>query len=285
MMKKDYPLDPEDPVLAQEVESALLEGLEPLQPDPQQRSSIRARLFKRTHASIAAESPRLTVRSEQGDWRKIRSGVRAKILDKNARAFILDLAPGASLPMHRHHENEECVVLRGSANLGELEVSAGDYHLARSGSRHARISSETGALLYLRGIPLGHSKEIARDLLTAFLPGNGSELTTIRAHEGEWSDLATGVSSKPLFDDGLTRSSIVRIAAHTHWTVQQHLLAQDEECLLLEGDAFFGDTLLRAGDWQLAPVGSEPLPVSTDKGALIFMRSARDAAAATQNMS
>jgi len=273
MIKKDYPLDSEDPVLAQEVESALLEGLEPVKPDPQQRSNIRAQLFKRIHASIASESPRLTVRSEQGDWHKICSGVRAKILDKNVRTFILDLAPGASLPMHRHHENEECVVLRGSANLGELEVSAGDYHLARSGSRHGRISSRTGALLYLRGIPLGHNKEIARDLLTAFLPGNGSELITIRAHEGKWSDLATGVSGKPLFDDGQTRSSIVRIAAHTHWTVQQRLLVQDEECLLLEGDAFFGDTLLRAGDWQLAPVGSESRPISTDSGALVFMRS------------
>lgn len=121
-------------------------------------------------------------------------------------------------------------------------------------------------------------------MLTAFLPGNGSELITIRAHEGEWSDLATGVSSKSLFDDGQTHSSIVRIAAHTHWIAQQQLLAQDEECLLLEGDVFFGDTLLRAGDWQLAPLGSESLPVSTDKGALIFMRSARDSAAATQNI-
>ena len=273
-MKKRYSLDPADSEQAQKIESALLEGLEPLQPSAQQRSKIRAQLFQRIHASSAAESPRITVRSDQGQWRKIRPGVRAKTLDKNTRAFLLDIAPGASLPMHRHHEDEECVVLRGSASLGELKVSAGDYHLARSGSRHGKISSETGALLYLRGIPVGHTAEVARDLLTAFLPGDGHELITIRTNEGKWSDLAPGVASKPLFDDGQTRSSLVRLAADTAWAAQAQCLAHDEECLLLEGDAFVGDTLLQAGDWQLAPTGSESRQISTDKGALVFMRSA-----------
>ena len=273
-MKKRYSLDPADSEQAQKVESALLEGLEPLQTSAQQRSKIRAQLFQRIHASIAAESPRITVRSDQGQWRKIRPGVRAKMLDKNTRAFLLDIAPGASLPMHLHHEDEECVVLRGSASLGEFKVNAGDYHLARSGSRHGKIASETGALLYLRGIPLGHTAEVARDLLTAFLPGDGRELITIRSNEGKWSDLAPGVSTKPLFDDGQTRSSLVRLAADTAWSTQSQCLAHDEECLLLEGDVFIGDTLLQTGDWQLAPTGSESRSISTDKGALFFMRSA-----------
>jgi len=276
MMKKRYSLDPTDSEQAQKIESALLEGLEPLQPSAQQRSKIRAQLFQRIHASIVAESPRVTVRSDQGQWRKIRPGVRAKMLDKNTRAFLLDIAPGASLPMHRHHEDEECVVLRGSASLGELKVNTGDYHLARSGSRHGKITSEIGALLYLRGIPVGHTAEVARDLLAAFLPGNGRELITIRANEGKWLDLALGVASKPLFDDGQTYSSIVRLAADTAWTAQSQCLAHDEECLLLEGDVFIGDTLLQTGDWQLAPTGSESRSISTDKGALVFMRSAHN---------
>lgn len=276
MMKKPYSLDPDNPQHAEKVESALLEGLASLQPSTQQRAKIRAQLFQRIHASTAAESARITVRSDQGQWRKIRPGVRAKTLNKNSRAFLLDLEPGASLPMHRHHEDEECVVLRGSASLGDLRVSTGDYHLARAGSRHGKISSESGALLYLRGIPVGHTAEVARDLLTAFLPGEGRELITIRATEGEWSDVAPGVSSKPLYDDGHTRSALIRIAADACWTAPQPLLAHDEECLLLEGDAFFGDTLLRSGDWQLAPAGSESRPISTGKGALVFMRGALD---------
>lgn len=277
-MKKRYSLDPENPGQAEKIESALLEGLEPLQLGEQQRATIRARLFQRIHASAAAESPRVTIRSDQGQWRKILPGVCAKTLDQHNRAFLLDIEPGASLPMHRHHEDEECIVLRGSASLGDLKVNTGDYHMARAGSRHGKISSASGALLYLRGIPVGHTAEVARDFLTALLPGDGRELITIRASEGEWSDLAPGVSSKPLYDDGHTRSSLVRITAGTRWTSQQALLAHDEECLLLEGDAFFGDTLLRSGDWQLAPTGAESRPVSSDHGALMFMRGARNTA-------
>ena len=274
MMKKRYSLDPDDPQRAENVETALLEGLEPLQPSKEQRVNVRQRLLQRVQASVIAESSRITIRSDQGNWRQIRPGVRAKTLDPDIRAFLLDLEPGASLPMHRHHEDEECVVLRGSASLGEFKVSAGDYHMARSSSRHGRIYSETGALLYLRGIPVGHTAEVARDLLTAFLPGEGSEIITIHAHEGEWTDLAPGVASKPLYDDGKSYSSMVRIAPDSLWKPPVSMLAQEEECLLLEGDAFFGDTLLHSGDWQLAPAGVSSRPVSTDSGALFFMRSA-----------
>lgn len=277
-MKKRYSLDPENPQHADKVEAALLEGLEPSQPSNQQRAKIRAQLFQRIHASAAAEAPRVTIRGDQGQWRKILPGVRTKMLDRHNRAFLLDIEPGASLPMHRHHEDEECIVLRGSASLGDLKVNNGDYHMARAGSRHGKISSESGALLYLRGIPVGHTAEVARDLLTAYLPGDGRELITIRANEGEWSELAPGVASKALYDDGQTRSSLLRIAAGTHWSSQQASLAHDEECLLLEGDAFFGDTLLCSGDWQLAPTGSESRPISSDRGALVFMRGTRIAA-------
>jgi quercetin dioxygenase-like cupin family protein len=273
-MKKRYSLDPDDPQRADTIESVLLNGLEPLQPSTKQRVNIRQRLMQRIQTSVSAESSRITIRSDQGNWRQIRPGVRAKTLDPGIRAFLLDLEPGASLPMHRHHEDEECVVLRGSASLGEFKVSAGDYHMARSSSRHGRIFSETGALLYLRGIPVGHTAEVARDLLTAFLPGDGSELITVRTHEGEWTDLAPGVASKSLHDDGKNCSAMVRIAADASWQASASMLSQEEECLLLEGDAFFGDTLLRSGDWQLAPAGVSSRPVSTEGGALFFMRSA-----------
>lgn len=155
-MKKHYSLDPDNPQDAEKVESALLEGMASLQPSTQQRAKIRAQLFQRIHASTAAESARITVRSDQGQWRKIRSGVRAKMLDKHSQ------------------------------------------------------------------------------------------------------------------------SALIRIAADACWTTPQPLPAHDEECLLLAGDAFFGDTLLHSGDWQLAPVGSESRPISTGKGALVFMRGALD---------
>ncbi len=279
-MKKHYPLDPDHPDESKAVESALLRELEPLAPSAAQRSGMRTRIFQRVHASITTETARVTIRSEQGAWHTLNPGVRAKTLDATHRAFILDLAPGASLPMHRHHEDEECIVLRGTANLGTLTVSAGDYHLARSGSRHGRISSTTGALLYLRGIPVGHTAKIARDLLTALLPGEGRELLTIHAQDGTWREVTQGISSKPLSESAQAYSSLIRLDANASWLTDQAYLSQDEECLLLEGDAFIGDTLLRHGDWQLAPTGSQTLPITSDHGALLFVRSGIDRVAA-----
>jgi uncharacterized cupin superfamily protein len=48
----------------------------------------------------------------------------------------------------------------------------------------------------------------------------------------------------------------------------------DEECLMLEGEMFLGDTLLRAGDFQLAPAGTRDADVVTDVGALFYVRGA-----------
>lgn len=47
MMKKRYSLDPENPKQAEQIESALLENLEPILPDSQQRARIHQRLLKK----------------------------------------------------------------------------------------------------------------------------------------------------------------------------------------------------------------------------------------------
>lgn len=80
---------------------------------------------------------------------------------------------------------------------------------------------------------------------------------------------------------GLAHEEITTFTGMALGTVKSHIrraLRQlhdvlDEECLLLEGDAFIGDTLLRTGDWQLAPTGSKSRLITTDKGALVFMHS------------
>ena len=46
--------------------------------------------------------------------------------------------------------------------------------------------------------------------------------------------------------------------------------------MLLEGEAFFGDTLLRSGDYRFAPAGSPCPRVYSDTGALLFVRSFRN---------
>jgi len=66
-------------------------------------------------------------------------------------SYLLRLAPGATLPAHRHRVDEECLVLEGVLRVGgRLEVGAGSYHLAHRGSLHATITTTTGATVFLR---------------------------------------------------------------------------------------------------------------------------------------
>jgi quercetin dioxygenase-like cupin family protein len=87
-----------------------------------------------------------------GEWMPVALGVAAKMLhvDETGYSFLLRLDPGATLPAHAHDGDEECIVVEGEARLGDLNILAGDYHLARRGSRHGDIFSPDGALLYIR---------------------------------------------------------------------------------------------------------------------------------------
>lgn len=276
-MKKPAPaIDPDDPRSAAVLEAALTEALAPIHPDAAWGAKLRTHLLDRARASRAAADRFINVRRDEGKWRPLVKGVRVKMLCEGARSrsVLVELEAGAALPAHRHHEHEECVVLRGDAQLGDLRVRQGDYHFAPAGSRHGRVSSQSGALLYLRGTSIGSGIEVARDLATAWLPTFGDNPVTIRADEGEWRDLAPGVQAKYLWRGADAQSMLVRL--HPGAEVAAHAHPFNEECLMLDGEAFFGDTLLRAGDYQLAPAGTEHRDVMTDVGALLYVRGAVD---------
>lgn len=271
-MKNNYDLDPEDSQGSREVQDPLLESLIPEPLGPTRAEALKRGLMQRIRQSRESGKAFINVRLNEGEWQNLVPGVRVKRLSDSQRAVLLDLDAGAMIPFHRHFEDEECVVLRGEARLGDVVVRPGDYHLASTGSRHGVVRSDGGALLYLRGTPIGHGLEVARDVVSALLPGRGQAPVTIPREEGVWADYAPGVRSKLLRDDGVCRSLLLRIepgaSAHTH----DH--PQDEECLVVEGEVFIGDTLLRPGDYQLAPRGTHHPVVSSDVGALLFVRGA-----------
>lgn len=267
------PLDPEDS-RSSDLEQALAGALAPVEPDPARAGAMRGRLLQRARASRGAGEGLINVRRDDGEWRALVKGVRVKTLCEGAgsRSVLVELEPGAALPTHRHHEHEECVVLRGEAELGELKVRQGDYHVAPAGSRHGRVSSRSGALLFLRGTSIGSGLEVARDLLTAWLPGAGGKPVTVRAGEGEWLDYAPGVQLKPLWRDAGDESFLLRLRPGA--SIAGHPHPRDEECLMLEGEAFIGDILLRAGEFQLAPAGTRHRDLTSDVGALLWVRGA-----------
>ena len=166
------------------------------------------------------------------------------------------------------------MVLRGEAQLGDLTVRQGDYHVALAGSRHGRVSSKSGALLYLRGVPIGNTAEVARDLVSAWLPGKGAAPITVRADEGEWQDFLPGVQAKELWRDGAEHSMLLRMEAGARVPGHPHPFAED--CLLLDGEAWIGDTLFRPGEFQHAPAGSVHHDLTSDVGALMYVHGAAE---------
>lgn len=113
--------------------------------------AIRRRLIERV---ADADATHLTVGAGEGVWQPFLDGVAIKVLrdHDSALSYLLRLEPGATLPPHRHPQDEECVVLQGRLRVGSrIELGPGGYHLAHGGALHATISTETGATLFLRG--------------------------------------------------------------------------------------------------------------------------------------
>lgn len=112
---------------------------------------IRRRLMERV---ADADTSHRTIDEQDGDWQPFLEGVAIKLLREHAGvlSYLLRLQPGAVLPPHRHPQDEECIVLEGRLRIGSrVEIGPGGYHLAHAGALHARITSDTGATIFLRG--------------------------------------------------------------------------------------------------------------------------------------
>lgn len=118
---------------------------------PAQARAIRRRLLERV---ADTEESHLTVPAGAHGWQPYGDGVQIKVLYENdgMLSYLLRLAPGARIDAHRHPADEECLVLEGVLKVGShTEVGPGGYHLARAGTLHAGIGTDTGATIFLRG--------------------------------------------------------------------------------------------------------------------------------------
>lgn len=145
-----------DPALQEAVEAwrARLGDLEgepaPVEPPAGLWDGIEAALDAPGREPYAA-----TIRRRDGHWERIAEGVEKKVLfvdrDQGSESYLLRLLPGARLPAHPHRMAEECMMLEGEFSIGELRLTAGDYHAISAGTVHPEIFSETGGLAYIRG--------------------------------------------------------------------------------------------------------------------------------------
>ncbi|MEY8879468.1 MAG: cupin domain-containing protein, partial [Leptothrix sp. (in: b-proteobacteria)] len=88
-------------------------------------------------------------------------------------------------------------------------------------------------------------------------------------HAG-WQALAPGVEQRLLRQDGALQSRFIRLAPGA--CLAGHAHPSDEETLLLQGEAYFGDILVRAGEFHLAGAGSRHADIVSETGALFFVR-------------
>ncbi|MEO8754249.1 MAG: cupin domain-containing protein [Casimicrobiaceae bacterium] len=138
--------------LPEALERQLLEALQPdaVHPlDAFDATTLRERLSRR----LRSTSTLTTIQPDDGEWTRFSPKVSIKVLrrDVDTQTYLLRLEPGAVVLPHVHDLDEECMVLEGEVRIGELVVRQGAYHLAPAGLAHDPISTETGALLFLRG--------------------------------------------------------------------------------------------------------------------------------------
>jgi len=254
----------------------LADGLTPIAPAPPRASALRARLVERAAQSHAAGRGVHTVRGRDGGWQPYVTGVRYKILHAapGLRSLLVEFAPGATLPAHRHSQHEECFVLGGGLVMGELQLGRGDYHVAPARSRHAGLVAPDGALIYLRGGAIGSTGGALREIIGAWLPGSREHATTVFAADDGWRDFMPGVREKKLWARDGRSSRLYRFEPGA--TCPGHGHASDEECVMLDGDAYFGDILVCAGDYQRVEAGAMHGEISSDGGALFFVHGADD---------
>lgn len=143
-------------VLDQDIIETLAAGQAPVELPEGLRARMKRRLVETVREEASGAAPGfITIRAEEGEWTEVAPGGQIKVLhtdqSSGALTFLARLAPGFSLPAHYHDIAEECLMLEGDLQIGELELQAGDYHYAPVGAKHAAMVSKNGALVMFRG--------------------------------------------------------------------------------------------------------------------------------------
>jgi ChrR Cupin-like domain len=228
--------------------------------------AVRGRLFGRVADSAARHRGLITVRSHRIAAHPVADGVslrwlyasdaaRARRPGEPQRLALIELQAGARLTggLGLAHRHSEWLVIAGSVTLDDVALDTLDHHGHAASSREPVLASAGGAAVYLRD--------------------NGSEPSpagTSRERHAHWENFAPGIRRRLLWQAGNACAYLARAQAGA--AVPAHGHRNDEECLMLEGELFAGDTLVREGELQLAPAGLEHGLVQAATACLVYLR-------------
>lgn len=232
-------------------------------PAVSQAAATRARLLHRIRRAADASRLLETRRFARQVTHPVGPGVHVRMLHTSApgtprpgeprRAWTIELAAGARWSSPPGGDGcQEWLVLRGQAVVDGEALFERSHRFAgpdAPGSLH----SPTGALLMYRE---------STDPAVTMLAGVQHDRAAV------WRPFAPGIWRRLLYREGSAASMLYHAIPGAQ--VPGHLHDHDEECLMLAGELFADDVLLRRGDYQLAPAGTRHGGVMTDTGALIY---------------
>lgn len=117
-------------------------------------SAEGALVFLRESSLPAVEGARCwTVRDADAGWPEYAPGIRRRVLWQQGgqAAMLYNAQAGASVPVHSHGHDEECLMVQGELFLDDELLQAGDYQLAPAGTGHRITATDTGVVIYAHG--------------------------------------------------------------------------------------------------------------------------------------
>jgi hypothetical protein len=226
--------------------------------------AVRDRLMRRVARSQRVASVFHTVRPAQA-WHEL-DGIRMRWLyeawphqaprpGQPWRVRQLEVAPGSSVALSVGQVGVRCewLVMSGAVLLDDVPLAVRDYHVMSSNARPFTLATHEGARLFLR---------------EAYSDAHCGPPHTVRDREAPWVQLSSHIERRVLCQWDQEAALLYRL--HAGVQVPHHGHAHDEECLVLEGEVFIDDELLRPGEYQLAPTGSLHEGVSSDTGSILF---------------
>lgn len=218
------------------------------------------RLGERVRASAAASQAFLTVRRESYRWGTPAGGIARRALrDTPALSVeLLQLPAHAALPWDG--QGQEVLLLDGQLTDAAGRSWARHQHGLRADPGQGLLAGPHGARLYLRTL---RDADALPPLEAAWWAGEDER------HASDWWPLSPGVDVKRLRGREDVLSMLVRL--QPGGVLGDHGHGLDEDCLMLDGELFLGDILLRADDYHLAPAGARHVDGHSEAGGLLFV--------------
>lgn len=238
-------------------------------------ADLHQRLLTRVTDSAERHRGYRTVRREQSDWQALAPGARSRVLRDSGglRAELVQLQAGALLPQAGDAQAQEVLVVQGGLHDGAAAQSAvlGPLaYLVRQGGGQWQATAPT--TLFVRSQLAGSNLPA---LEAGWWQAACRKPLQLAAGRRPWAPAGPGVQIQALCGDRQVVSMLVRFEPGAG--VPDHDHAIDEDCLMLSGEMFLGDVLLRPLDYQMAPAGVGHFGETSERGGLFYFHGALDA--------